>query len=102
MPAAIASSMAATPSRVAGIFTMRFGRLTARQTSAASRIVAGRVVRERRVDLDAHVAVGALRAPHRAGANTSAAALMSSIMSASTMVGGGFAGTDAASASAAS
>ncbi len=39
MPAAMVSSIAAMPARVAGIFTMRFGRLTARQIRRASRTV---------------------------------------------------------------
>jgi hypothetical protein len=40
IPEAIVSSMAAMPSRVAGILTMRFGRLTARHSRFASRTVA--------------------------------------------------------------
>ncbi len=40
MPAAMHSSMAGMPSGVPGIFTMRFGRFTARHSRRASRTVA--------------------------------------------------------------
>ena len=71
--------MAGMPAAVAGIFTIRFGRLTARQSRFASRTVPAVSCASVGRDLDAHVAVGAVRA-WNTGRNTSAAARMSSMI----------------------